>query len=78
MHKLIHTIAILMLCILLTFPLTSRKVEKTKHENFNFVHLSFFFFLVTDNSKTLLCMQTYQAIALLMEIILTCFEIRVS
>ena len=41
-------------------PLTFSKVDKTKHENFDFVHLSssfFFFFSIKHNSKTILCVQ---------------------
>ena len=44
-------------------PLTFSKVEKNKHENFDFVHLlSFFFFLLSfsfikHNSKTIRCVQ---------------------
>ena len=37
-------------------PLTLKKVEKTKHENFEFVHFlssSSFFFFITHNSKTI-------------------------
>ena len=39
--------------------LTFSKVEKTKHENFDFVHLLslFFFFSIKHNSKTIRCMQ---------------------
>ena len=43
-------------------PLTFSKVEKTKHENFDFVHIlssSFFFLLsfIKYNSKTIRCVQ---------------------
>ena len=47
-------------------PLTFSKVEKTKHENFDFVHLLsssssffffFFFFFIKHNSKTIQCVQ---------------------
>ena len=47
-------------------PLTFSKVEKTKHENFDFVHLLsssssffffFFFFSIKHNSKTIQCVQ---------------------
>ena len=49
-------------------PLTFSKVEKTKHENFDFVHLLssssffffffFFFFSIKHNSNTIRCVQT--------------------
>ena len=80
----------------LKVPLTLNKVEKTKVENFDFVHLLsssssssssssfffffFFFFSIKHNSKTIRRVQILRipAIALLMKIIPTCFELRAS
>ena len=66
----------------LKVPLTLNKVEKTKVENFGFVHLlsSSFFFSIKHNSKTIRRVQILHipAIALLMKIIPTCFELRAS
>ena len=64
--------------------LTFSTVEKTKHENFDFVHLlssfffllsSSFFFSIRHNSKTVRWMQilSMPKIPLLMKIILPCF-----
>ena len=36
----------------LKVPLTFLEVQKTNHENFDFVCLSFFFFVIMHNSKT--------------------------
>ena len=53
--SLCYSIAKSTLKTLLTFS----KVEKTKHENFDFVHLlsSSFFFFIKHNSKTIWCVQ---------------------
>ena len=40
-----------------TFPLTSIRLEKTKHKNFDFVHLLSFFLFIKYNWKPLLCMR---------------------
>ena len=64
-------------------PLTFIKLERTKHGNSNFLHpLSFSLFLFAmHNSKSVLCMRIQKIPkknALLMEIIPTCLELRVS
>ena len=38
-------------------PLTFSKVEKTKHKNFDFVHLLSSFSFIKHNSKTIRCVQ---------------------
>ena len=64
----------------LSVPLTFNRVEKNKHENFYFCSSSSFFFLVTNNSKLYSVCDYYNIPndVLLMEIIPTCFELRVS
>ena len=62
-------------------PLTFSKVEKTKLENFDFVHLlsssssSSSSSSITQKLYGVCKYKTYQMIALLMEIIPTCFEL---
>ena len=58
---------------------SSRRIEETKNEKFDFVHLVFFFlfFFIKHTSKTMWCVNhyAYKVIALLMDIISTCFEL---
>ena len=60
-YRLHHFAILLLNRSTLKTPLTFSKVEKTKHENFDLVHLSFFFFFFfikhTCNSKLIRCVQ---------------------